>query len=108
MTLASRSSGKLRSVKVRSMLEHRGKERFFQDRFSLAAVNGRHCPSCFQKLTKPGQPGTEGALRPTLMTLIRAPGFQFLIGHELMKLTSSVIVVSGLVLWDTTVMAVMK
>lgn len=98
MTVAVPAPVKLSAVTVHSMLEQLEKDRFLKTNFSLTIVDGPHRPFCIRKLAASEQPGTEWALRPVRMTLIAAPGSEILTDHVLLKLSSSVNVLSGLVL----------
>lgn len=63
-TVANKASGKLGAVKVVSMPERCGKELVFEDKFSLAVVNGHQRRLYIQKLPSSGRPGTEWASQP--------------------------------------------
>lgn len=74
MSVGSSVHGRLGAVEIHSVLGEQRTHFFINIVFALAIVDGRHRHFCTQKLRDSGQPGTECALWPILMTLIEALG----------------------------------
>lgn len=90
------------------MLERRGKHRFFRTEVLFAILDGRDGCCCVQRLAISGQPGTEPPSQPNKMMLVTVFGSEVLMGPDLLKLSSSVIVLSGFVLQGLSFTAIIK
>lgn len=101
-------SARFCAVRVDDTLNQRGKDLFLKKEFELAIVDGRRRRFGFQKLAYSGEQGAEWASQPIRVTVIEAPALQFFNGHEILKLSRSAKVMSGLLLRDTSLMAVIK
>lgn len=108
MTVASSALRKFDSANVDNMLEKVGKDVFLKTYFLLAIFGGGHPRSRTAKLATSGQPGAEGAFRHICMTFTEVPGSEVLTDHELLRLSSSAIVLFELVLGHLSLTAVMK
>lgn len=98
MPAASPASGTVGSVIAVSMLERRESELFLKKNCSLATVSGRHRRSCLRKLATSKPPGTDYASRPIPTIFITVPSSEALKDSELLRLSSFVNMLSGLVL----------
>lgn len=74
----------------------------------LAIADGRHIHPCSQKLADSVEPRTEWALQSNRVNLIGAPGSQPPTGHELLKVSRLANVMMGLVMGDTSLVAVIR
>lgn len=90
------------------MLEQRGTDLFLTKELALAVVEGQYNCSFIQKFPDSGKPGASSAAQLAVMTLIKAPDFQFAIGYELRKLRPAINVVKRVVLRDKALIAVVK
>lgn len=98
VTFTRPSSEKLAAFNIGSVLEHRAKERFLKDSLPRSVVDGRQGRSSIQKRAMLGQPGTDRALQLIRIELVTASESEVLTDQELIKLSSSAICLSGLLL----------
>lgn len=78
------------------------------EKFLLSSADGLHCRSCTEMRAGSGQPGTRSSLQPFSVTPVRAPDFEVLMNHALLKLSSFLNMLLGLVTQNTSVTAVIK
>lgn len=97
MTVGSSASEKLVAVNVYSMPEHFGKERFLKDTFLLAVTDVRQRRSCISELATFGQPSNERVSHLIWMTVIRGSQRECPTDHTLIKMSSPVNMLTGLV-----------
>lgn len=108
MTVASPVSGRFGAVGVDGILDQHVTGLFLTKEFALAIVESRHRRSCNQQLADFSEPGTKWALLLTQMTFIKAPGSRAHTYHELSKVDRSGSVLTGVVLQDRGLVAVMR
>lgn len=108
MNVANPVSGPLGALTVDEMHKFRSTEFLLKKSFSRAVFDGRHCRSLIEKLAESGESGTEWTLQSAQMILSKAICFQVLTDYELLRLSWSARVLSGLVLRDTSLISIIK
>lgn len=79
-----------------------------EKKFSPTVVDGRHRHPCIEKLVSTGQLATKWASQLIWMTVIRAFYCEVRTDRMLLKLISFATMVSGLVLPDTSITALIR
>lgn len=108
MAVASPSSGKLDVVSADSRLGHCRKGFFLKDSFLRAVVDGCHRRLCIPKRAASRQPVTEWASHLNQMKLNKVTDFGLHADRELIRLRSSVSMLSELVPREARAQTIIK